>query len=144
VPPAAVPSPLVPPPLTPTPAPADPANDIPAPTPLLPAVPACEPGPWIMATADDVGGFRLLLSRTCIPAGRVLFSYVNKDSQPHNLYAEGIAPAAPARRVVASINGPRQDGETGSADLTAGTWRIYCEIQGHESMTRTLDVTPSS
>lgn len=103
-----------------------------------PAAPACDPSPWIKATAEDAGGaFRLRLSRDCVPAGRVLFSFVNTDAQPHNVWIAGVSPAAPAQQVIADSDG----GATGSADMAAGTWRVYCSITGHEAMTKTISVT---
>ena len=113
------------------------------PDPVLPpvaAAPVCDPSPWLLATAEDAGGvFRLRLSRSCVPAGKVLLNYVNRDAQPHNLWVEGVAPAAPARQVIDDVEGPGSG--TGSTELTAGTWRVFCAIEGHEAMTKTIEVT---
>jgi hypothetical protein len=122
---AHVPVPVVAAPVEPTPA---------------PVVPPCDPSPWLLATAEDGGGFfRLRLSRSCVPAGRVLLNYVNKDAQPHNLWLEGVAPAVPGREVIDDVEGPGS--ASGSAQLAAGTWRLYCAIDGHEAMTKTIEVT---
>jgi hypothetical protein len=43
--------------------------------------------------------------------------------------------------VVAEVD-PEQ-GAQGSAPLTAGEWTLFCSIDGHESMTRALAVTPA-
>lgn len=132
-------------------APVTPAGDVvaeqpapspaPSPTPLPPAVPPCDPSPWLGVTAEDVGGFRFRLSRTCVPAGTVLFQFRNLDLADHNLWAEGVEPVAAPRRVVADT--PGETTVTGSAPLAAGRWRLYCSFDGHEAMSRLVDVTPA-
>ena len=120
------------------PAPAAP----PAPTLPGPAAPACDPSPWLGAIAEDVGGFRLRLTRTCVPAGTVLVQFRNNDLADHNLWAEGISPVRAPRPIVG-----RTEGETiadASAALSAGRWRLYCSFEGHEAMSRPLDVTTVS
>lgn len=108
-------------------------------TPAAPAAaPACDPSPWLGAIAEDVGGFRLRLTRSCVPAGRVLVNFVNRDLQPHNLYAEGIAPQAAPRRILGDVDGESQ--ADAAVQLAAGEWRIYCAIAGHEAMTKRLQV----
>ena len=115
----------------------------PAPTPAgttTTTAPACDPSPWIGVTAEDVGGFRLRLTRTCVPGGTVLFQFRNRDLAEHNLWAEGVEPLAAPREIVAGA-----EGETtveASASLTAGRWRLYCSFEGHEAMSRLVDVTP--
>ncbi|MDQ3739449.1 MAG: hypothetical protein M3389_00770, partial [Actinomycetota bacterium] len=119
------------------PAPVTPA----ATAPPAPTVP-CDPSPWLGVIAEDVGGFRFRLTRTCVPAGTVVFQFRNRDLSDHNLWAEGVAPAAAERRIVADT--PGETVEEASAQLTAGTWRLYCSLPGHEAMSRLVDVTPSS
>ena len=142
-----VPAPVVPAAVTPVPpveeAPpvASPAPPV-APTPAPPAAaPLCDPSPWLGAIAEDVGGFRLRLTRTCVPAGTVLFQFRNDDLAVHNLWAEGTDPARPARQVVEDT--PGETMVTRSAQLTAGEWRLYCSLPGHEAMKRLVDVTPA-
>jgi hypothetical protein len=106
-----------------------------------PPAPACDSSPWLGVTAEDVDGFRLRLSRKCVPAGTVLFQFRNTDASEHNLFAEGVAPAAPSRRVVEDTEG--ETTVVASADLTAGQWRLYCSFPGHEAMSRLVDVTPA-
>jgi hypothetical protein len=85
--------------------------------------------------------FVLRLSRTCLRAGRTVVQYRNEDQQDHDLWLEGVAPAAPARAVVpVAAPGAVEQADVG---LAAGTWRLYCSITGHGSMTRTLTVTGS-
>ena len=125
---------------------ADPAGDgVPATVPgegaavaggVAPATCVPAASPWLGATAEDVGGVRLRLSRTCVPAGTVLVQLRNVDEQPHNLYAEGIAPAAPPREVVGDIDA-HVDAQ-GSVVLAKGSWRFFCAIPGHEAMAATV------
>ena len=137
---AAAPSPPVPvdAPAPPTDGPATPT---PAAPPPPPPVPACDPSPWLGAIADDVGGFRLRLTRTCVPAGRVLVQFRNEDLAVHNLWAEGVTPAAAAREIVAEARGETM--VTAAATLQAGTWRLFCSFEGHEAMSRLVDVSAS-
>ena len=141
----ALPTPIVPtgepPPLDAPVVPAGgPAVEEPAPAPPPPP-PLCDPSPWLGVTAEDVGGFRFRLSRTCVPAGTVLFQFRNIDLATHNLWAEGIAPAAPQRRIAADTPGEKTI--TASAQLAAGRWRLFCSLEGHEAMSRLVDVTPA-
>ena len=117
-----------------------PAGSSPAPAPP-PAAPLCDPSPWLGAIAEDVDGFRLRLTRTCVPAGTVLLQFRNTDLAFHNLWAEGTDPARPARQVVEDT--PGETTVTRSAQLAAGQWRLYCSLEGHEAMTRLVDVTPA-
>ncbi len=112
------------------------------PPPATTAAPLCDPSPWIGVTAEDVGGFRLRTTRSCVPAGTVLFNFRNNDLSTHNLWAEGVTPAAAKRRVIDDTDG--ETVVTGSAQLSAGAWRLYCSLPGHEAMSRLVDVTPSS
>ena len=112
-----------------------------SPAPAPPAAPACDPSPWLGVIAEDVGGFRLRLTRTCVPAGTVLLNFRNNDLSFHNVWAEGVAPVAAKRRVIDDTEG--ETVVTGSAQLSAGTWRLYCSLPGHEAMSRLVDVTPA-
>lgn len=111
-----------------------------------PSQPGSDPGagcgasPWVGYAAEDVGGvFKLTGKRTCVPGPNVLFQLRNADAQEHNLYAEGVAPKQPARAIIASLD-PEKTAEA-SATLSAGEWRLFCSIEGHETMSRTLTVT---
>ncbi|HEV3001010.1 MAG TPA: hypothetical protein VGW75_09760 [Solirubrobacteraceae bacterium] len=147
--PGAVAAPLAVPLAAPAPEPPAPSPDAaatapepaPAPPPEAPAAPLCDPSPWLGAVAEDVGGFRLRLTRTCVPAGTVLFQFRNTDLSSHNLWAEGVAPAAPPREIVRTT--PGETAVRADAPLTAGRWRLYCSLPGHEAMSRLVDVTPA-
>jgi hypothetical protein len=146
--PASAPAPLRP--AVSAPTPSGPSAPIaiapPAPGPAVgagssPAAPACvaEDTEWLTVTAYDLDQqFRLRFSRTCLRAGRTIVQYRNDDAQDHDLYVEGVAPAASRKGVVPSV----APGAMVQADvqLSAGTWRFFCDIAGHGSMTRTLTV----
>lgn len=143
--PAGAPAPTPAPATTPAPPP-PPATDAPVlpsgePAPPPPPAPLCDPSPWLGAIAEDADGFRLRLTRTCVPAGTVLLQLRNRDLAEHNLWGEGVAPAAPKRQLVPGT--PGETVATASVTLTAGTWRLYCSLPGHEAMTRLVDVTPA-
>lgn len=118
-----------------------PAQQTTAPPPTPPAAPLCDPSPWLGVIAEDVDGFRLRLTRTCVPAGTVLFQFRNNDLAFHNVWAEGTDPARAARQVVEDT--PGETVVTRSAQLTVGKWRLYCSLPGHEAMVRLVDVTPA-
>jgi hypothetical protein len=123
-------------------APVEPVAPADRPPPPPPALPACDPSPWLGVIAEDSDGFRFRLTRTCVPAGTVLFQFRNRDLADHNLWAEGVAPAAPKRQVVGDT--PGETTTEASAKLGAGTWRLYCSFEGHEAMSRLVEVTPRS
>jgi hypothetical protein len=118
-----------------------PAEEGVAPPPPPPPAPACDPSPWVGVTAEDVNGFRLRLSRLCVPEGTVLFQFRNNDIAFHNVYAEGTDPVRASRQVVGDT--PGETVVTASEQLAAGEWRLYCSLPGHEAMSRPLDVTPA-
>ena len=123
--------------LTPLP-PAETSASETAPAPAA-AQPDCGTSPWGGYVAEDRDGvFRLSGRRACVPGTTVLFQLVNRDAQEHNLYAEGLSPRAPKRAIVASLD-PEQTAEA-SATLAAGEWRLFCDIEGHGTMSRTLTV----
>ncbi|HEX2085376.1 MAG TPA: hypothetical protein VHF89_06815, partial [Solirubrobacteraceae bacterium] len=146
--PAAAPLPAAPPldaPVQPAgaglPAAQQPGAVAPPTAPAAAAVQLCDPSPWLGVIAEDAGGFRFRLTRTCVPSGTVLFQFRNNDLADHNLWAEGVDPAAPPRRVVEDT--PGETVVRASATLPAGRWRLYCSFAGHEAMSRLVDVTPA-
>ena len=122
-----------------TPGPAPLATPIVTATPA-PAPPVCVPedSEWLTATALDVNQkFVLRLSRTCLRAGRTIVRLQNEDAQPHDLWAEGIAPKVAKREITsADLESMTQ----ADADFTPGEWRLFCSIPGHGTMSRTVNV----
>jgi hypothetical protein len=110
------------------------------PAPTAPAR-ACQPeaSNRLLATARDLSGrFVLSLSRLCLLSGRTIVQLNNTDAQNHDLWAEGTSPAVPKREVVDTA-APGAT-EEANVDLTAGNWRLFCSIEGHENMSRTVTV----
>jgi len=102
------------------------------PPPLPPAPPppsGC--GRSVQVTADDAdpGAFKLLLSRTTVLAGTVKITFNNAFAQdPHNLVLEG-----PGEAVVFDEL-PEGEVAVRSPTLAAGTWKVYCALEGHEAL----------
>jgi len=110
-----------------------------------PPSPACDPSPWLGVTAEDVDGFRLRLTRRCVPAGTVLFQFRNNDLAVHNLWVRPLESTTLKGSDPFEVVGdtPGETVVTASAQLGAGEWRLYCTLPGHEAMSRLVDVTPA-
>jgi plastocyanin len=106
------------------------------------------PGPQPSEEAPTVGRlsvkaseFKFVLSRPALAAGEAIVELDNQGEDPHNLNLQ-----------LADGEGPEfQVGEVGSQKrsaqrftLTAGTYRLWCSIPGHEElgMKALLTVTP--
>jgi plastocyanin len=66
-------------------------------------------------------------------AGEVSITYEAGGSMAHTLLIEGVDDF----KLQVSSTG---DSDTGTVDLEAGEYQIYCDIPGHESMRATLTV----
>ena len=110
--------------------------------PAQPAPPPPPPPSPVVSTlgvgAYDIAGFLLRLTRTTIAAGELTVFFRNNDVSDHNLWIEG--PGG----VVEQISDTVGENGGGSRTLTvgAGTWRLFCSLPDHGSMTRTITVTP--
>lgn len=103
-----------------------------APTePGAPVVPGpSQPLPsFVGATASDVDGFRLTLSRPAVAAGNVTIELRNTDSGPHDLVVEPEQGGAAAARFDAVEPGAAPTRKT--VALPAGRWRLYCSLPNH-------------
>ena len=101
------------------------------------------PGPVVASTlgveAHDFGGFVLRLTRTAVPAGNLTIFFRNYDSSKHNLWL--IDRRRRARiRCRSATTSARRLGATKTVAVTPGSWRLYCSLAGHSSMTRDLAV----
>ncbi|HYI20205.1 MAG TPA: hypothetical protein VD836_15925 [Solirubrobacteraceae bacterium] len=109
--------------------PGTPGSPEPEPPPLPPAPPPpTGSGRSVQATTDDADpdALRLALSRTTVLPGTVKVTFNNAWAQdPHNLVLEG--PGEP----VVFDELPKGEVAARSVPLSAGTWTLYCGLDGH-------------
>ncbi len=117
-------------------APAPSAGDPPAPGTPEPAPPVAS---TVGAEAHDFGSFVLRLTKTSVPAGTLTIYFRNYDVSDHNLWIAAPASSAAPPVLVSGAVG-EGGGATKTVAVTAGTWRFYCSLDGHEAMTRDLAV----
>jgi plastocyanin len=92
----------------------------------------------VEVTAEDSEGFRFVLSRSSIPAGKTIIEFVNHGQDEHNLNAvesEG--------EVVGSLpNAPSNGHLSLTVDLKPGSYTLFCSLPGHaaKGMKATLTV----
>jgi plastocyanin len=84
----------------------------------------------VEVTAEDTEGFRFVLSRPSVPAGKVIIEFVNHGQDEHNLNAvepntgsdEGSLPnTAPNGHPSLTLN------------LRSGSYTLFCSLPGHEA-----------
>ncbi len=100
-----------------------------------------QPAPTIPAGAlevDAVAGLKFDKSEYTAKAGSVTIAYVNKDSQRHTLVVKDSADVLVGTKLEVVKNNSIS---TGTFELAAGTYTIYCDVPGHGSMKATLVVT---
>ena len=118
----------------PVPAPETDTDAAPPPVTPPPGVPST-----VGAQAYDFGSFVLRLTRTSVPAGNLTIYFHNYDIAEHNLWIEPPAATGRPAQIVSEAVG-EHGGATKTVPVTVGTWRLYCSLTGHESMTRDLAV----
>jgi plastocyanin len=91
------------------------------------------------ADAYDFGTFVLRLTRTAVPAGDLTIYFRNHDSSEHNLWLDPPEDGAPSVKISGEV--PQDGGATKTVAVTTGTWRLYCSLAGHGTMTRELAVS---
>jgi plastocyanin len=81
--------------------------------------------------------YRFTLSRTTVPAGEVIFDFVNHGQDEHNLNAGGEAGSSP---LVAGIEAGTYRDMT--VQMRPGTYTLFCSLPEHEAkgMHATLSV----
>ncbi len=109
-----------------------------------PASPPESPGPAPAPVAStlgvgayDLGSFALRLTRAAVPAGTLTVYFRNHDVSDHNLWIAG-----PGLASALAISGDVGEGgsATGTLAVGAGSWRLYCSLPGHGSMSAVLAV----
>lgn len=107
-----------------------------------PADPTCGPSRYLGAIAEDADGFRLRLSRTCVPSGELTVNWQNTDSSEHDLWATPLGGAAGSVQQIVTASLTTETPIFGSATLTSGRWQLFCSLAGHEAMRAAVTVTP--
>ena len=109
----------------------------PGPDVVAPAPAAAPVASTLGVDAYDFGTFVLRMTRTAVPAGSLTIYFRNHDSSDHNLWIEGPGLGAPL--LVSEAVG-ENGGATRTLPVVAGSWRLYCSLPGHDTMSRTLTV----
>ena len=81
-------------------------------------------------TAQDTGGFRFVLSRTSVPAGRVILEFVNRGQDEHNLHA--LEPGEGAEAGSLPNTAPNAHPQL-SLELRPGSYTLFCSLPEHEA-----------
>ncbi len=94
-------------------------------SPGSPAAPA-----YVQVTAEDTEGFRFVLSRTSVPAGKVIIEFVNHGQDEHNLHAVEPADGSEAGSLPNTVPGAHPQL---TLDLRPGSYTLFCSLPGHEA-----------
>ena len=106
----------------------------------MPVKPPTPPAPaHVEVTAEDSEGYRFVLSRSSVPAGKTILEFVNHGQDEHNLNAtEGSE-----GEVVGSLPNTPSDGHLSlTVNLKPGSYTLFCSLPGHaaKGMKATLTV----
>ncbi len=82
----------------------------------------------VEVTAEDSGGFRFVLSRSSVPAGKTIIEFVNHGQDEHNLNA---AEGSEGEVVGLLPNTPSKDHLSLTVDLKPGSYILFCSLPGH-------------
>lgn len=90
-------------------------------------------------TAEDSEGFRFVLSRSNVPAGKTIIEFVNHGQDEHNLNA---AEGSEGEVVGSLPNTPSNDHLSLTVNLKPGSYTLFCSLPGHaaKGMKATLTV----
>ena len=100
-----------------------------------------KPAPTIPTGAlevDTVAGLKFDKSEYTAAAGTVTIAYLNKDSQRHTLVVKDAAGVLVGDKLEVVRN---NDLASGTYQLAAGTYTVYCDVPGHGTMKATLVVS---
>jgi plastocyanin len=93
--------------------------------PVTPVAPA-----RVQVTAEDSEGFRFVLSRPTVPAGKVIIEFVNHGQDEHNLNA--VEPTEGS--VVGSLPNTAPNAHPSlTVNLRPGSYTLFCSLPGHEA-----------
>ncbi|MGA7704592.1 MAG: plastocyanin/azurin family copper-binding protein [Solirubrobacteraceae bacterium] len=105
-----------------------------------PALPTPPPAPaHVEVTAEDKEGFRFVLSRSSVPAGKTILEFVNHGQDEHNLNA---AEGSEGEVVGSLPNTSANDHLSLTVNLKPGSYTLFCSLPGHaaKGMKATLTV----
>lgn len=93
----------------------------------------------VEVTAEDKEGFRFVLSRSSVPAGKTIIEFVNHGQDEHNLNA---AEGSEGEVVGSLPNTPANDHLSLTVNLKPGSYTLFCSLPGHaaKGMKATLTV----
>jgi plastocyanin len=74
--------------------------------------------------------YSLTLSRPTVPAGEVIFDFVNRGQDPHNLHVD---PAAEGPEAGAFSNTPSEHHQDQTIVMRAGSYTLFCSLPGHQA-----------
>ncbi len=93
----------------------------------------------VEVTAEDSEGFRFVLSRSSVPAGKTIIEFVNHGQDEHNLNA---AEGSEGEVVGSLPNTPSNNHLSLTVDLKPGSYTLFCSLPSHaaKGMKATLTV----
>jgi plastocyanin len=96
--------------------------------------------PRLGVRAEDTPDLKYTLSKPELPAGEVIVELQNQGEDPHNLNLQPEGGGSPEGRI--DTVGPKSQSKA-RWTLPAGTYRLWCDLDGHEAagMSATLVVT---
>jgi plastocyanin len=101
-----------------------------APSTQPPAAPASATPTHVEITAEDTEAFRFVLSRSTVPAGKVILEFVNHGQDEHNLNAVEESESS----VAGSLPNTPPDGHLSlTVNLRPGSYTLFCSLPGHEA-----------
>jgi plastocyanin len=84
----------------------------------------------VQVTAEDTEGFRFVLSRPIVPAGKVIIEFVNHGQDEHNLNAVESSEGSVAGSLP---NTPPNAHPSLTVNLRPGSYTLFCSLAGHEA-----------
>ena len=109
-----------------SPSPVNPAGGTPpGESPATPVAPA-----RVEVTAEDTEGFRFVLSRPTVPAGKVIIEFVNHGQDEHNLNAVEPTEGSMAGSLPNTVPNAHP---SLTVNLRPGSYTLFCSLPGHEA-----------
>ena len=84
----------------------------------------------MQVTAQDTEGFRFVLSRTTVPAGKVIIEFVNHGQDEHNLHT--LEPGEDSEGGSLPNTAPGAHPQL-SLEMRPGSYTLFCSLPGHEA-----------